>query len=308
MKEIIQLLWEGVQLPFQYLILPDKRINILYLFTSLLLAYYIFRKNKYTIGFTSYVFNKKVWLHQSAVVDYLLFIINGFLKVLFLAPLAVLGLYLQEATTLFLQQSFGDISWSFERYTLIIVYTISIWLVGDFATFILHYAMHKIPFLWRFHQVHHSATVMTPITLYRIHPVELMLNNLKSILVFGLVTGLFYYLAQGTVGIFAFLGVNVFKFIFLSLGANLRHSHVKLSFPTWLEYILISPQQHQVHHSDKPIHYDKNIGSHLAIWDWLFGTLIVSKKAGKIRFGLGKENNSKFTDTISNLTTPFKKS
>ena len=59
-------------------------------------------------------------------------------------------------------------------------------------------------------------------------------------------------------------------------GANLRHSHVKLKYPSFLEYIFISPHQHQIHHSDNPIHFNKNMGSKLAIWDWLLGTLVLS--------------------------------
>ena len=81
----------------------------------------------------------------------------------------------------------------------------------------------------------------------------------------------------------------MFSFIFLLFGANLRHSHVKLRYPKIIEYLLISPYQHQIHHSDNPKHFNKNMGSKLAIWDWMFGTLVLSKSASKIKFGIGKE-------------------
>ena len=74
-------------------------------------------------------------------------------------------------------------------------------------------------------------------------------------------------------------------------GANLRHSHVKLKYPSILEHIFISPYQHQIHHSSNSKHFDKNMGSKLAVWDYLFGTLILSKETSKLRFGLGKEKN-----------------
>ena len=48
------------------------------------------------------------------------------------------------------------------------------------------------------------------------------------------------------------------------------------------EYLLISPYQHQIHHSDNPKHFNKNMGSKLAIWDWMFGTLVLSKSASKM--------------------------
>ena len=51
--------------------------------------------------------------------------------------------------------------------------------------------------------------------------------------------------------------------------------------------MLISPAQHQVHHSVDPRHHDRNYGEVLALWDWLFGTLYISRAGETIRFGLG---------------------
>ena len=45
--------------------------------------------------------------------------------------------------------------------------------------------MHRIPFLWRFHQIHHSAEVLTPLTFHRIHPVESLLYDVRGALVTG---------------------------------------------------------------------------------------------------------------------------
>ena len=57
------------------------------------------------------------------------------------------------------------------------------------------------------------------------------------------------------------------------MGSNLRHSHVGIQYWKWVEYIFISPAQHQLHHSIAKEHHDKNFGAALAIWDWLFGSL-----------------------------------
>ena len=165
--------------------------------------------------------------------------------------------------------------------------------------------MHKLPFLWEFHKIHHSATSLNPLTQYRIHPFELIINNIRSILIFGLVTGLFDYLSAHQIDKLVFLGVNIFHFIFLLLGANLRHSHVKLKYPKFLEYILISPFQHQIHHSDNPKHFNKNMGSKFAIWDWMIGSLVLSKSVGRISFGVDKDD-SKFDSLFKNLFNPFK--
>ena len=61
-------------------------------------------------------------------------------------------------------------------------------------------------------------------------------------------------------------------------GSNLRHSHINIKYWKWLEYIFISPAQHQLHHSIAQEHYDKNFGAALAIWDWLFGSLHLSEE------------------------------
>ena len=166
--------------------------------------------------------------------------------------------------------------------------------------------MHKYHFLWEFHKIHHSATVLNPISQYRLHPVELIINNLRYIVIFGVVTGLFEYISAGTIHKVTFLGANVFSLLFLAWGANLRHSHVKLKYFTWLEKIFISPLQHQIHHSDNPKHYNKNMGSKLALWDYLFGTLLTSNQINKISFGISVSENQHYKTLIKTLITPFK--
>ena len=89
-------------------------------------------------------------------------------------------------------------------------------------------------------------------------------------------------------------------------GANLRHSHVKLSYPKILEYLFISPYQHQIHHSIRKEHHNKNLGSKLAVWDWLFGTLILSGSKKSLRFGI-IDTKQKYTSFIYNLIAPFKR-
>ena len=64
-------------------------------------------------------------------------------------------------------------------------------------------------------------------------------------------------------------GVNIFIFLFNVFGSNLRHSHIGISYWKWLEFILISPAQHHLHHSVSKEHHDKNFGVSLAIWDWI---------------------------------------
>ena len=106
---------------------------------------------------------------------------------------------------------------------------------------------------------------------------------------------------------FDVLGANVFVFIFNIMGANLRHSHVWWGWGQRIEQWFISPAQHQIHHSDNAIHFDRNLGSALAIWDRLFGTLVLSQHAGRITFGLGADACD-HTSLSKLYLTPFKQS
>ena len=147
--------------------------------------------------------------------------------------------------------------------------------------------------------------MLNPITQYRIHPIELIINNARSILVLGVVTGVFRYLSAHHLEELTLIGANVFSFAFLAFGSNLRHSHIPLKYFNWLEYIFISPFQHQIHHSNKQEHFDRNMGAKLAIWDWMFGTLVRSEAVSKIEFGLGKHEDSNYETLWSNLLRPF---
>ncbi len=119
------------------------------------------------------------------------------------------------------------------------------------------------------------------------------------------VSGVFLYMTSYPINYITFFGVNILSFIFLIYGSNLRHSHVKLSYFNWIESLIISPFQHQIHHSNNPAHYNKNMGSKLAIWDWMFGTLVKSNEVDKIKFGLGKKEDKNHKTFIQNLLNPF---
>lgn len=292
-------------MPFSYFLDPSKRIHFLYIITSLALAFYVYKKAKVEGSFLAYVFDKESWTSKSALVDYGLLFFNGFVKVFLIGPYLVFGIYLSYKIEGFLPDVFGYPKASLSASNTLILYTISLTVLSDFATYIVHYLMHRIPLFWEFHKIHHSATTLNPLTQYRLHPVELIINNAKGILVLGVVTGLFRYLSANPVDELTVIGANVFSFVFLLFGANLRHSRIPLKYCGWLEYIFISPYQHQIHHSNKEVHFNKNIGSKLAIWDWIFGTLVQSKSVDQLTFGIGKEEEPRYDSLWKNLVMPF---
>ena len=300
LEKVFNIIVDAYELSKDHFFGPENRIYYLYLLSSLILALFVYSRIKKKKSFFSYIFDRRIWMSKSALNDYLIFAFNNLFKVLFIGPYLILSLYIAFYIQEYLVIWFGFPENSLSIVETVVFYTITLTLVNDFLSYLLHLALHKTPILWEFHKVHHSATTMNPMTQYRIHPVELILNNVRGIMGFGLVTGVFDYYSNHELDTIVFIGANIFTFLFMFFGANLRHSHVKLKYPNFLEYIFISPYQHQIHHSINKDHYDKNMGSKLAIWDFIFGTLILSKETSRIRFGVAgnQRDYSSFTNLI----------
>ncbi len=168
------------------------------------------------------------------------------------------------------------------------ILTVALFLAYELAYWVYHYLSHTVPALWELHKVHHSAEVLTPLTNSRVHPIEsiLFLNTLTLFL--GSTDALVTWLLGRPVQPLTIANANVLVVVFTYLLAHLHHTHVWIAFTGPLGRLLISPAHHQIHHSTNPIHFNKNMGSVLAIWDWLFGTLHVpERKRGRLTFGLG---------------------
>ena len=285
----------------EYLIDPNKRIFWLYIISSIILAilYFYFSKKN-----TRVIMSSKLWLHPSAKLDYYYFFLSYFINIFLLVPFIISAKTIALGVNKFLYAKFDYFENSFFSYgEIIFLYTITLFLVSDFTRYWLHRFLHTIPFLWEFHKVHHSAKVLTPITFYRVRPVENFLFGLRYSLSVGFVTGIFVYFFGAMIDIYAVVGVNVFLFVFSVFGANLRHSHVPFSYPRILEKWLMSPKQHQIHHSRK--HFDKNYGGFISIWDKMFGTLKFSNEVLVMKFGLRKNQMNDYSSLKSLIFRPF---
>lgn len=189
---------------------------------------------------------------------------------------------------------------------IVLTYTIVSLMVIDFGIFLAHYCMHRIPFLWQFHKVHHSAEVLTPITLYRMHPVDLFVTMNIATIFHAIIHSLFLILMQHQSVTFTVYSLNIFTFLFYCLDYNLRHSHVWVQYPRWLSQILISPAQHQIHHSCHPSHFNKNMGLLFAIRDGVFWTLYIPKQRESLRLGLNKKHPNPYSSISALYTKPFR--
>lgn len=279
-----------------YLFDANKRIYFVYLLLSLPLAYIAFYQAYRSLHlgrFVRYVFNKDIWWAPSARLDYALWVINKLLKSLLLIPVLVTMVPVAVGTSGLLESWLGPKpSLELSATAVMAIFTLALFLIDDFSRFLLHYLLHRIPFLWEFHKVHHSAKVLTPMTIYRSHPVESYLYACRMALTQGLVVGLGFYVFGPRLTMFDVAGANVFVYVFNAMGSNLRHSHVWLSWGDKVERWFISPAQHQIHHSDDPKHFDSNFGAALAIWDRLFGCFHLASSVGKLSFGIAKGDES----------------
>lgn len=186
------------------------------------------------------------------------------------------------------------------------IYTLIFLIAYDYGKYIIHRWLHAYPILWEFHKFHHSAENLNPFTVYRVHPVESVLLNSAAGLLSGLVSGFFIYLYPG-VTMFSFLGVNFGIFLF-HLYSNLRHSQVWISFPAWLSIIILSPAQHQIHHSIRPEHAHSNFGVIFAFWDYFGKSLYIPKEKEDLDFGLPRMTNpSDYTDILRVFWVPLYK-
>jgi sterol desaturase/sphingolipid hydroxylase (fatty acid hydroxylase superfamily) len=152
---------------------------------------------------------------------------------------------------------------------------VAAFLLLDFLNYAVHRCQHAVPFLWRFHALHHSDPDVDVTTSVRHHPIEY------------LIAGGFYWTVVLTLGIPATLVFGHKLAVFAA--AALTHGNVSL--PEWLERLLrpvvITLDLHLVHHSIEFSRVNWNYGAVLSVWDRLFGTYAQITRARRDRLVFG---------------------
>ena len=223
----------------------------------------------------SSVFDRAYWWNRSTRLDYGLFALNNLLKVAMFAPVLGGQVAVSLVVTKFLHFNIAESHlFVWPPIAITVAFTIVAFLFDDFMRFVVHWLMHRVPILWHFHRLHHTATTLTPFTVHRTHPVESFINSSRAVLSLGLVSGIFVWLFGHGLQVWDILGVNALGFVMTLAGSNLRHSHIPLHFGV-AESLLISPAQHQLHHSVD--HNHPNLGSFLSWWDRLFGSWMAGR-------------------------------
>ncbi len=139
----------------------------------------------------------------------------------------------------------------------LLVQVAAILLLVDFVQYWVHRAFHRVPWLWRFHAVHHSATTMDWLAGSRLHLVDVLVTR-------GATYVPIYLLGFSLPAFAVYLALVVVQATFI-------HANVRWELPV-LGRCVVTPRFHHWHHSNAPQAIDKNFAVHTPLWDWLFGT------------------------------------
>jgi sterol desaturase/sphingolipid hydroxylase (fatty acid hydroxylase superfamily) len=144
-------------------------------------------------------------------------------------------------------------------------------LVADLAQYFTHRAYHEVPFLWKFHSVHHSAKTMDWLAGSRQHMLEIVFTRvcvLAPLFVIGFSEGV----------------INAY-IIIVGFQAVFNHANVHLPWGP-LKYLIVTPDFHHWHHSQDDAAIDRNYAAHFAFLDYIFGTAVRSERPFPERYGV----------------------
>ena len=166
---------------------------------------------------------------------------------------------IEDPVTIFLME--GLENW-FQRLD-----TVSAWVMvpgylalADFYAYWAHRLLHR-PELWHSHAWHHSPRYLYFLSGLRAAPFHIVVMGLPYVFAFILLP-------------YPDTTVVVLVIGFLHLGnQHLLHSNIKVPYPRLLEFVLVTPRMHFVHHSRNVVFTNSNYGFVLSVWDRIFGTL-----------------------------------
>jgi len=164
----------------------------------------------------------------------------------------------------------------------------------DYSLYLWHILTHRVPFLWRFHAVHHVDLDLDASTALRFHFGELAVS-------------VPYRAAQ-----VALIGVDpealTWWQTFLTLSIFFHHSNLRLSrdFESLLSWVLVTPRMHGIHHSNEPAEANYNWSSGLAMWDRIHRTFRLDVPQQEIRIGVKGIDSEERVRLPQILTQPFR--
>jgi len=245
----------------------------------------------------------KLWLHRSAILDMKLFLMHGLMGATAYAVLMISSQTCQLTVT----QALSGIAApaiALPRWLAGGLTTVLQFLVFELCYWALHFAFHRIPSLWEIHKVHHSAEVLTPLTTARLHPIEFIAFANSGGLALGVTYGMTRWLFGEGAAPFELFHLNILLLLYLATSHHLRHSGIWIAATGWLGRVVHSPAHHRIHHSTDPRHFDRNMGYALSLFDWIFGTLYIPERHGRVNLGVPED--APHTGVLDTLIRPLR--
>jgi sterol desaturase/sphingolipid hydroxylase (fatty acid hydroxylase superfamily) len=206
------------------------------------------------------------------------------------------GLWLWAATWAEDNQ-FGLLNWAEGLFPLIPEWTqiIAAILIFDLWMYLWHRLNHRVPFLWRFHRVHHSDPNMDVSTATRFHTGEILFSSILRIPVI-LLLGMHLW----ELFIYEILVVIVVQF---------HHANINLpgKLDQYLRWIIVTPHMHKVHHSRWQPETDSNYSTIFSFWDRILSTFRLHDPLDTIELGLDEFDNEEDQKLGGLFKTPFRK-
>jgi len=163
----------------------------------------------------------------------------------------------------------------------------------DLWMYVWHRANHEIPFLWRFHRMHHSDPELDASTGLRFHPGELILSSLARLAILPVLGMSLWHLA-------------VYEAILLPV---ILYHHSNVRFPDWLDRrllgVIVTPAMHRVHHSRWHKETNSNYGSIFPWWDRIFRSFRLREDPATISLGLDGLSERPWQTLGGMLRTPL---
>jgi sterol desaturase/sphingolipid hydroxylase (fatty acid hydroxylase superfamily) len=148
--------------------------------------------------------------------------------------------------------------------------TVEVLIIADLGFYLIHRSFHAVPWLWKFHAVHHSIEELDWLAAHRVHPVDQILTKGVSLIP---------CFALG----FSEVAIGIYALVY-HWHSILLHANVRIGFGPF-RWLFASPEFHHWHHSDHREAYNRNFAGQLAILDFVFGTAHLTRGRAPTKYG-----------------------
>ena len=164
----------------------------------------------------------------------------------------------------------------------------------DFAAYVGHVTMHRVPTLWRFHSVHHSDPAVDVTTALRQHPGETLVR--------------YGFMAVCAIGLGVDPSTLAIYRVWSAINALLEHANIRLplGLDRFFAFAIVSPNMHKVHHSRIEAFTNSNYGNIFSFFDRLFFSFTPAERGLDMPYGLDGFDHPATQTTTSLLALPFR--